>query len=261
MDAACIEAMSQYYRLKQKYEINIAAKKQNILKMKSLTKQERIERFKRIPRQCIHCKAKGGTIFTSTKDRLKAVCGNTASPCNLNIEIFKSICMDSQEELRKYAYDLERYKISIIMAKLDFLFGYKSEEEILSLFEENRLDIAKITDKMFQLEHSINNITNNKENIESIKQLEKIYYDDLKGLKNIYDEYLKDKKPVYLKNMVELYVTKIKPQVTTIRELKYMYTSVEYNEDDDVYRLIELPFTRDKMELFDKKCMVISNVV
>ena len=69
------------------------------------------------------------------------------------------------------------------------------------------------------------------------------------------------KKPVYLKNMVELYVTKIKPQVTTIRELKYMYTSVEYNEDDDVYRLIELPFTRDKMELFDKKCMVISNVV
>ena len=40
-----------------------------------------------------------------------------------------------------------------------------------------------------------------------------------------------------------------------------MYTSVEYNEEDDVYRLIELPFTRDKMELFDKKCMVISNVV
>ena len=46
--------------------------------------------------------------------------------------------------------------------------------------------------------------------------------------------YKKDKKGEVFKDMVELYCTKIKPQTKLIRELNYVYTGIDYNEDADI---------------------------
>jgi hypothetical protein len=253
MDEEFILAMKKYYKLKEKYEITLQKQKQKIMDTE-LSKKEKQARFKRLKIKCINCKKDGGTIFTNKNSTLKAVCGSE-EPCNLNIELFKSNCIDKQEELRLYADDLNKYKTSIIMTKLDFLFGYSSEAETLTLFEETRLDIGRITDKMFQLERDINNITNNKETQDTILLLTKVLYDDQSTLKQMYK---KDKKGEVFKDMVELYCTKIKPQTKLIRELNYVYTGIDYNEDDDTYKLIELPFTRDKMEMFDKKSVIVN---
>lgn len=252
MDDNFIAAMKKYYKLKEKYETALQKQKQNIMET-NLSKKEKQARFKRLKIKCINCKKEGGTIFTNTNATLRAVCGSE-DPCDLNIELFKSTCIDKQEDLRFYAEDLNKYKTSIIMTKLDFLFGYTSEQETLALFEESRLNIAKITDKMLQLERDIDNITNNKETQDSILLLTKVLYNDISTLKQMY----KDKKGNVFKDMGELYCTKIKPQTKLIRDLKYSYTGIDYDEDDNIYKLIELPFTRDKMEIFDKKSVIIN---
>jgi len=258
MDEKFIEAMNNYYKLKRKYDTILENQKQKIINS-NLSKKEKRDRYIRMIKKCINCKQPGGTIFTNINGRLKAVCGS-AEQCNLNIELFKSKFMDSREEVRLYLKDLNQYKTRIIMTKLDFLFGYKSEDKTVSTFEKSRLEIAKITDKIYQIEKDINSkiLTNNKENQKTIKILNEALYNDLNTLKKIYSDYLKDNKIELIKDMVEVYLTKIKPEAEEIRNLTYMYTGIE-NDDDGMYRLIEEPYTIDKMEISDEKCVVVSN--
>jgi hypothetical protein len=65
----------------------------------------------------------------------------------------------------------------------------------------------------------------------------------------IFKDYKDENKPEYIKDMVELYITKIKPVAENIRNLKYIYTGIDYNEKDDTYSLIEKPYTINDMEL------------
>ena len=268
MDDKFISAMNQYYKLKQQYEISIQKQKLNIMSKTLLSKREKRKKIMQLRHKCINCKKPGGTIFTNVNDRLKAVCGSS-EPCNLNIELLKAKYMDSQKEYRLYKSDLEQYKTSIIMTKLDFLFGYKSEEETLSLFEKGSSEIAKITDKMYQLENSINAVINNKETQQSIKQVETSLNEHIYDMKTIYKDYLEDNKSEMLKDMVELYITKIRPQAEELRKLKYMNTRVEFSKtikyiynveavDENIYTLVEEPYTIDKMEIADGKNMIVS---
>jgi len=268
MDDKFMDAMKHYYKLKQQYETSLQKQKLNIMSKTLLSKREKRKRIIQLQHKCINCKKIGGTIFTTTNDRLKAVCGSS-DPCQLNIDLLKAKYINSQEEYRLYKSDLEQYKTSIIMTKLDFLFGYKSEEETLSLFEKRSLDIAKITDKMFQLENSINAIINNKETQQTIKQLEKTLYENIYEIKTIYKDYLVDNTSEMINDMVEIYITKIRPIVEELRNLKYMNTRVEHSEkikyiydlkatDENIYTLIEEPYTLDKMEIADGKNMIVS---
>jgi hypothetical protein len=268
MDHKFMSAMKHYYKLKQQYETSLQKQKLNIMSKTLLSKREKRKKIMQLQPKCINCKKPGGTIFSNTNDRLKAVCGSS-DPCNLNIDLLKAKYMNSQEEYRLYKSDLEQYKTSIIMTKLDFLFGYKSEEETLSLFEKRSLEIAKITDKMFQLENSINDIINNKETQQTIKQLEKTLYENIYEIKNIYKEYLVDNTSEMINDMVEIYITKIRPLVEEIRNLNYMNTRVEHSEkikymynvkasDENIYTLVEEPYTIDKMELAEGKNMIVS---
>jgi hypothetical protein len=268
MDDKFINAMKHYYKLKQQYETSLQKQKLNIMSKSLLSKREKRKRLMKLQYKCINCKKSGGTIFTNVNNRLKAVCGSS-EPCNLNIELVKAKYFNSQAEYRLYKSDLEQYKTSIIMTKLDFLFGYKSEEETLSIFENKSIDIAKITDKLYQLENTINNIINNKETLLTIQKLEKSLHENIYEIKKIYKDYLIDNKSKMINDMVEIYISKIKPITEELRNLKYMNTRVEHSEiikyiydlkvtDENIYRLVEEPYTIDKMEILDGKNMIVS---
>ena len=255
MDKKFLEDMKHYYKLKQQYEVSIQKEKINIMKKNMLSKREKRKRFTKLQHKCINCKKPGGTIFTNTNATLKAVCGSS-DPCDLNIELFKSRFINSEEEFRLYSSDLDKYKTNIIMTKLDFLFGYKTEDETLAVFEKSRDKIAKITGIIARIENNINDIKNNKEKEKTLNTIEETFEDDKYNLKNIYKEYLTEKKPEMIKDMVELYLTKLKPEAEEIRKLKYMYTGIE--KDEDIYTLIEEPYTLDKMEMSDEKSVIVS---
>jgi hypothetical protein len=248
MDKNFIEAMKQYYKLKQQYDNDIEKQKMKIINNPSLSKKDKRERFKEIKKKCVNCKKIGGTIFTNNDNRLKAVCGS-AEPCELNIELLKSNYVDIRDELMLYSKDLDILRTDIIMTKLDFLFGYRSEEETISFFERESKKISYVTEKMYDINNIINNIVNNKEDQLLLKKYEKTLYNDIHTLNMIFKDYKDENKPEYIKDMVELYITKIKPVAENIRNLKYIYTGIDYNEKDDTYSLIEKPYTINDMEL------------
>ena len=80
------KAITDYYKLKQKYENKIAIEKKKILENDSLTSKEKHKKFLQIKKTCINCKKSGGTIFSNNNNNISAVCG-AINPCKLNIQI------------------------------------------------------------------------------------------------------------------------------------------------------------------------------
>ena len=60
--------------------------------------------------------------------------------------------------------------------------------------------------------------------------------------KELLQQYHKTKDARIIKDVVTLYKTKVMPLVDTIRELKYKYIDMEYNEKDDTYTLEAKPY-------------------
>ena len=104
------EELEEYYKLKNKYML---------LKQKKITevtgdygkdydqKKQILAKYKP---KCINCKQEGGTIFTETPELLRATCGNTFSPCKLDLSIARKKFAQISQKLLLTHENLENYK-------------------------------------------------------------------------------------------------------------------------------------------------------
>ena len=129
MDSDTKKAIEDYYKLKNEYDTKINKQRKRIRNDKTLTKQERRRKMLAIIPKCINCGNPGGTIFTTNKSILRAVCGNATQPCALNIEINRGSFEDISTTYNFLTSESESVKEDIILTKLDLLFDYVSEEE------------------------------------------------------------------------------------------------------------------------------------
>ena len=63
-------------------------------------------------------------LFFENNKLLRATCGNTTNPCNLNIEIVKMNSIFIHKELNNIIISIIDKKKQIILTKLSFLFNY-----------------------------------------------------------------------------------------------------------------------------------------
>ena len=129
-------ALHEYYKLKDLYDEKFDIKKSSVLSDVTLSIQQKrtdIAKFKRA-RKCIVCKQTGGTIFTDVDRTLKAVCGCVATPCGLNIEIAKGKIENIGELMAATYSKIEDVKDNIIKYKLDLLFRYITDEQLVQKF-------------------------------------------------------------------------------------------------------------------------------
>ena len=89
-----IEAIDEFYRLKDKYETSYYEKYVKSIVMSSQTKKQKRVAFSRLPKsECINCKRNVGTIFTVNyykpefARKFIAKCGDFQDPCPLDIQI------------------------------------------------------------------------------------------------------------------------------------------------------------------------------
>ncbi len=93
-------ALNEYYKLKNKYELENMKNKKKIMNNTTLSNKEKRQEYVKLKPKCINCKRPGGTLFSvksfpldnekETKEAYKefrAQCGILADPCNLNITI------------------------------------------------------------------------------------------------------------------------------------------------------------------------------
>ena len=248
MDEKTIKEMNDYYKLKQKYDNQITSMKNTILKNDDLSKKDKRRRFQQLKLRCIQCRNQGGTLFENKKGLLRAVCGNTAAPCNLNIVVKKGQYVNIQELDEEYLRQIEVLKRDIIEIKLKLLFNIIKEEESLEKFEIFRRKLSEVAEKQLHLRKKYNDIFNNKTKENELRRLNIQLLAEIEKIKELSDLYDSDQKEATIKSMVEQYLTLIVPIEENIATLKYIERHVEYDEHDKTYHLIDKLYNIEQLE-------------
>ena len=244
-----LEELKSYYNLKEKYN-----KTKNTIINKLVNSNDSIESKKKIfskqKFKCINCGEFGGTIFFENNKILRATCGNTTKPCDLNLEIIKMNPVLITNELKDTNISLINKKKQIIITKLDFLFNYIEEDKAVESFENFKSEFNSLQEKYNYLFSLYSSITNN----EDMEKLLNQKFIEIDTLINEFKEFIKLFKDTeetrYLKDALFLYTSKIKSLEEYITTLKYKYNSIE--SDDTHKYLIQNKFNIKNLELIKK---------
>lgn len=253
-------ALIDYYKLKDKYDDKYDSKKQSIMSDETLSFSKKKDRIARLAatRKCIVCRAEGGTIFTDENRILKAVCGNKSMPCGLNMEISKGK-IGRVEDLIDTSYrKIEKIKEDIIKYKLDLLFKYISDSQLQQKFGEAKGELEAEMVKYEKLYSAYIDVMNNPEKIKEIKTYNTEIFTYVDQIKEIMKDYMVSNSKEQLKNVIEIYLNYIIPIAEKIRNATYLYNDVEYNEETQVFKLVQNKNTIKNMEIFLERPHVIA---
>ena len=256
------DALYMFYKLKGQYEYFIGLEKKSIIKSKVLSWREKRRMFKRYKPKCINCKRAVGTVFSVGKQLtksneddndqndariLRAYCGDRLNPCPLNIEITSNL-FNTKQYLNEEETNLNDDKTEVIKYKNDLLFGYLSENEVVDKFEELKEKIKSETSNYEFLLSQYNEVVNNSEKFQKITKNTKEIYETIDKIRNTIDKYDKTDNLRYVDDAVTLYVNDLTPKIKQNNQLKYKVEYVEFNDYDDTYNLVQLPYTVEDME-------------
>ena len=251
------EAINNYYKLKEIYESKINQNKIKIINNPQLTKKEKEVKFKNIKKLCVNCKKEGGTLFTNKDGLLKVKCGNLDDPCNLDIEIRKGKFRLANDLIIDLLIDINKFKEEIIKIKLDYLFGYISENDALGKFNIFKEELGKKDDLYKKVELFYINIANNPEKEGLLNTAESELFKIVKKIKDYCEIFKSTQNKILLKTVTENYVNDIIPLNKNISDLKYLVKYLELN--DEKFYLIEKKITLKSLEYTLEEGKIISN--
>ena len=148
------EAVSEFFKLKSKYESQINANKKKIMNNPTLSKREKRSEFLKLKPKCINCKRPGGTKFQvvyfdekSSDDfdsyrEYRAECGIVVDPCPLEVKIKIGKVDLLPDILSSMEKEIKTYKDKIINDKNKLLFGYLTTEDALKNFDDDQMSIS-----------------------------------------------------------------------------------------------------------------------
>jgi len=255
-----LEAINNYYKLKLNYENKINDFKRKLLGNSELTKKQKRARFLKFVPKCVVCKRDGGSVFSNKGRILKAVCG-ASPPCKLDIEIEHGIYESREKMVKILREEFEKIKNSIIRTKLDLLFSYTDEATAVKNFEEKRVELNEIGENYKNKLTELLLITNNPTKKTNIETSTRTLYLIIEQLKTLISDFNAEQNEELITDAVELYKGRILPTADRIRNLKYSYNAVEYNDDNNTYHLIQEPYTILQLEadVMGQKIKVIKN--
>ena len=260
------EGLNNYYRLKSDYNKNIQKEKLKLIEMNvSLKKKKKL--YKEFKPKCINCKQTGGTVFDrkfNTEKRgvvLTAKCGNTKTPCNLDIIINLGYIYNIENQLEITKNMLEHLKQVIIKEKNDLIYGYIDSENIVELFNETKENFAN-TMYSFELYNSLFlNQTDNFDKNNRIIELKASIYDDIAFIKNYIRDFNKTENLQFVRDAVELYINELYSQnlsnkkstdkmnlIEEFTKLEWPVNIVEFNPTDNTYHLVQRHYKKDSLE-------------
>lgn len=254
------DALHEYYKLKDLYDEKYEIKKSSVLSDETMSIQQKrseIAKFKRA-RKCIICKQTGGTIFTDLNRTLKAVCGCVATPCGLNIEIAKGKIENIGELMVATYSKIESIKDNIIKYKLDLLFRYITDEQLVQKFGEAKKELDTYLVQYEKLYDKYIDVTINPQNIEELKKYNAELYTYIGQTKQLMNEFKATGENEKIRTVIEIYLTNIVPLTKKIRDTTYVYNNVEYDDNTKEYRLVQKKYSIKSMEVDIEHPQVIS---
>lgn len=264
--------LNEFYKLKNKYELEIMKNKKIIMNNLSLSPKEKRQEYLKLKPKCINCKRPGGTIFSvkyfpfkekENKEykEFRARCGILANPCNLNITIQTGIYNLLPEIIDKIEEEIKESKNNIIDSKNKLLFGFITTETALQGFNDEKEIVDSYTSLLEEYLNVYLKITNNEEkNVELNESLEKSY-ELIANIKESIRLYNDSENTQYVKDAVDIYITTLQPLLRKIMTLKYKQNYVHYDDNNNTFHLIQRKTNIKSLEYTSFVDKVLSNVV
>lgn len=238
-----LEKLNEYYKLKNEYETKKQVVKNNILKDDTLTMKQKQEKFGKYKLRCVNCNRNVGSIFENNDGILTAICGDKVKPCPLDIKINRGKFLLLEELLDAFQDGVEETKENIIKIKLDLLFNYKKETDVLNEFASLKSQLEEDLEAVMEYKTKLINNVKNLGNKPELKAKLDIFYNKISLIKATISEFSETGQTQLVKDTVEMYVNELKPLLIEIQALKYKYLNVEYNASDNNYKLVRNVYT------------------
>jgi len=253
-----LEKLNQYYSLKKNYETKKQEKKMRILRNDNLSMRQKQEAYSKLKMNCFNCGRRVGTIFKNEDGVLYAICGDKANPCILDIKINTGKFVDLKELVDIFQVGVDELKESIIIIKLNLLFGYSNEADTLKKFNFLKKELADDLESLMEYKTKMINILDNIQNKGELAVEINRFNKKIELIKNTMDEFDETGKIQLIKDMIDVYQLELIPIINKIVNLKYKYFAMEKIDDDHhlikkVFTLQELldPFSDPTVESFE----------
>jgi len=237
------QILNKYYSLKNEYDTKYNDYKKNLLKNKTLDMKEKKKELLKHKRKCIKCGKKDGTIFINTNEILEVKCGDISSPCDLKIKIEKNLYDYIPEGIKDTSSTINDIKTEIIKNKLDLLFQYSNENDVLTLFKKQSSELNEFMEYYNELiTIDINLHHDSKKKIE-LKNMNITKNELLEQIKELLDIYKKEKNNSAIKDIISIYKNDLYPLISQENLIKYSHTTIDYNTKNDTYNLNQPKFS------------------
>ena len=237
------DALNDFFRLKEKFENQNNVNKRKIINNSSLSKREKKTEYLKLMPKCVNCKrsSKKGTLFSinynPSNDKIdayrtfKAICGNLADPCNLNIEINVGIIEPIDKSINSIQKEITDIKNEIINDKNKLLFGLITTETALENFDNNKSYIRDLT----SIYESYLDIWNSKvDSPDKKSELDEALvqsYEVINNIKDCIKKMNENNDKQFAIDAVTIYYTILEPLLKRIRQLKYK-ENIVFNDDN-----------------------------
>jgi len=234
------DAIHGYYSLKEKYNTALEKRRQRlindpVINWKSLSAQQKARRLALIKPACIVCKQEGGSVFTETDGKLKAICGNISQPCGFHIEVSRGKYISLETLMNESLEEVRATKDEIIRMKLDLLFQFISEDELLEQFDAVQLKLQEQMKMYSEFRTYYLSVTDNDDRRKDTETHTRVISDKIALIKEYMTEFRDSewKNRSIIDDILVLYQQDIEPAFMKLRETKYIYSQVETTENAD----------------------------
>lgn len=163
-------SLNTYYKLKTLYENELKDLRNNAYKKRKSKKQYQMN-LKGITGHCVYCRRNVGSVFIENSEKLIAHCGSSNDPCKFNIELNKGYHNDIIQVLNDYKSGVIETINSITKQKMDILFDYRNEKDIVNEYQELIDDMETFTSEYNDLLNKYNKLFNDEEKQATITKL------------------------------------------------------------------------------------------
>lgn len=242
--------IDNFYKLKAKYNERLSKIKQKIKNKETLTKKDKQKEFKNTQFKCINCNRPGGTLFEIKNNKLRAICG-ASNKCDLNINIDKSTYYNIRDEKTNVEEQINLIKTDIIKTKLDFLFNYIEESDVIKEFSIQKEDLNIFSKGLVVTKKDYIEIVDNIEKNNSLKDSIIALHEKIIQIKDLEKNYLETRNTQLIEDIINIYKIDIIPLNKKIRDLKYSYYNIvkQGKDDNEINIVVKTPYTFDKLFL------------
>ena len=234
------DAIHGYYSMKEKYNTALEKRRQRlindpVINWKSLSAQQKAKRLAIIKPACIVCKQDGGSIFTETDGKMKAICGNISQPCGFHIEVYRGKYISLETLMNESLEEVRTTKDEIIRMKLDLLFQFISEDELIEQFDAVQHKLQEQLKMYAEFRTYYLSVTDNDDVRKDSDILTRVISEKVAQIKEYMTEFRDSewKNRSIIDDILVLYQTDIEPAFIKLRETNYTYSHVETSENAD----------------------------